>query len=309
MMIRKTTVGVLITLTVIVATVWAWCSYWEGAIGGWDVRFGSVTLGYGGYGYDLFLSLGDRTFGWATWKLSSVAGFGYQIGQNHAYFFVPFWFPVVLFICYPAYVLIRGHIGRRIVQERQAAGRCTQCRYDLTGLPTPRCPECSTIAPCGAISNRRTAFLRISDRCLLFVGLAVGLCFLIQTVGFLIASMVSPRFGLDFYVAEFVWRFPYLLALSGATGLAWCSFGTPLLARKPIRSIVIPLALAAFFGSIVAVFVEIVAAESFSFYGMIAVLIVLPTIALLGACLVLRRLVRNRESPRRHPSAEPISEK
>jgi len=60
---------------------------------------------------------------------------------------IPFWAIVLLFIAWPATVLIR-HIVRSIREVRREEcrqrGECVQCGYNLQGLPEPRCPECGT---------------------------------------------------------------------------------------------------------------------------------------------------------------------
>jgi hypothetical protein len=50
---------------------------------------------------------------------------------------IPAWALLVLFAAYPIFALYRWlpHRGRRV-------GCCRHCGYDLTGLPSPRCPEC-----------------------------------------------------------------------------------------------------------------------------------------------------------------------
>jgi len=54
----------------------------------------------------------------------------------------PDWFCIALFAAYPLYTLIRSPAGRR--KRRRKQGLCIKCEYNLTGLPTPRCPECGT---------------------------------------------------------------------------------------------------------------------------------------------------------------------
>lgn len=51
----------------------------------------------------------------------------------------PFWNLTILTAVVPVLLLIRGPLRR---WRRQSRGLCTQCGYDLTGLPEPRCPEC-----------------------------------------------------------------------------------------------------------------------------------------------------------------------
>ena len=53
---------------------------------------------------------------------------------------VPLWIPFIFFAAYPILVLIKT-IRRRL---RRKPGHCSNCGYDLTGLPEPKCPECGT---------------------------------------------------------------------------------------------------------------------------------------------------------------------
>ncbi len=52
----------------------------------------------------------------------------------------PFWIPVLVLAAYPILVLA-STIRRRL---RPIPGLCSKCRYNLTGLPEQRCPECGT---------------------------------------------------------------------------------------------------------------------------------------------------------------------
>ena len=45
------------------------------------------------------------------------------------------WFLLTLSVI----VLLRRQVKRAHLQD---AGLCVKCRYNLTGLPEPRCPEC-----------------------------------------------------------------------------------------------------------------------------------------------------------------------
>ncbi len=51
---------------------------------------------------------------------------------------VPFWFLALVFSAYPAWFALAAYLRRRSLR----AGFCPQCRYNLTGLTVPRCPEC-----------------------------------------------------------------------------------------------------------------------------------------------------------------------
>ncbi|MCC7291005.1 MAG: hypothetical protein IT449_02965 [Phycisphaerales bacterium] len=56
---------------------------------------------------------------------------------------MPFWFPTLLFAAYPAWAFILQPLRRRIrLRRARLAGLCPNCRYNLTGLTVPRCPEC-----------------------------------------------------------------------------------------------------------------------------------------------------------------------
>jgi len=249
-MIRRVILGALTVWAVVMACVGAWSSYWEGAIGGWEYRIGSVTIGHQGYGYDLVASVGSRTPGWRPWRFGQVDGFGYRRGPGYAEVFAPFWFAVLLLISYPAVALTHGYFNHRRAQERWAAEKCTRCGYDLTGLPEARCPECSEPVHVEGASSRRINLLRIADRCLLLVVLAVVSLLIIWVIGLSIELIASPWFGLKDWAAALLAGFPSVIAGGAATGLVWSTFGAPLLVRKPIRSIVRPLALAAFLGSV-----------------------------------------------------------
>lgn len=51
----------------------------------------------------------------------------------------PAWSIVIVLLLYPVYIVIRGPMLQRRWKRRR---RCEVCGYDLTALPTPRCPEC-----------------------------------------------------------------------------------------------------------------------------------------------------------------------
>ena len=44
-----------------------------------------------------------------------------------------------LFLALLAVVVLRRQVKRARLQD---SGLCVNCRYNLTGLPEPRCPEC-----------------------------------------------------------------------------------------------------------------------------------------------------------------------
>lgn len=107
-MIRKVLVIVLISASAVSAATWAWSRAWEGALGGWDFRVGSVTLGHSGYGYDMVLSIGEKPgLGWRPSRFGDFGGFGYRIGRGFTSLWAPFSFPVCIFAAYPCFLLVR----------------------------------------------------------------------------------------------------------------------------------------------------------------------------------------------------------
>ena len=54
---------------------------------------------------------------------------------------VHLWWPILLFIAYPAAIFIRGPVRR---WRRRRKGWCIPCGYDLTGNESGVCPECGT---------------------------------------------------------------------------------------------------------------------------------------------------------------------
>ena len=54
---------------------------------------------------------------------------------------MPLWFPLAIFLPYPAVTAVRGPWRRR---RRRRRGLCASCGYSLRGLPHLRCPECGT---------------------------------------------------------------------------------------------------------------------------------------------------------------------
>ncbi len=56
---------------------------------------------------------------------------------------MPFWFPTLIFAAYPTWTFVIHPLRRRIrLRRARLAGLCPKCRYNLTGLTVPRCPEC-----------------------------------------------------------------------------------------------------------------------------------------------------------------------
>ncbi|UCE61577.1 MAG: hypothetical protein JSU63_07465 [Phycisphaerales bacterium] len=283
-MIRNVVIIVLVLASVAAAAAWAWSRAWEDAIGGWSARLGGITLAHEGYGYDLVLRVGDHPGSrWRPFRFGQLGGFGYSFGRGYARIWVPFWFSVCVLAAYPCFVLLKTRLRRRLILERQLEGLCTQCGYDLTGLTEPRCPECSAaIKP--MIATARTAkALRLRDTFLLFVCLGIGYGVLSWLILLTIGLIASPYFGPADLASEFFGQVVGVVGYGAVVGIFWCSFGVPLLRRKPVRRIVIPLALGA--GAAACVTVPLTA--FIPAVGWIVVLV--PTLSLVIACAIIRR--------------------
>lgn len=90
---------------------------------------------------------------------SEWMGFGFVRGRMYAQpdntyahtayaVFCPSWLVVVLLGGYPAFAVARGSFRR---WRSRSQGRCSKCRYDLTGNVSGVCPECGT-----AVGNAKT---------------------------------------------------------------------------------------------------------------------------------------------------------
>ena len=286
-MIRTVVIIVLVSAAVATAANWAWSRAWQDVNGGWSIRVGSVILANDGCGSRLVLHVGAPPHPRSrSWRSAQVGGFGYSIGQGHRRYWVPFWFPVVIFAAYPCFLLVRRRLRERTALERQLRGLCVECGYDLTGLPEPRCPECSAAVPATTVTARTMTILRTRDAILLFVCLGIGYRLLSLLAFLTMALIFSPYFGPADLASEFSGHFLVVGGYGAVLGLCWCSFGVPLLHRKSMRDVVGPLALVA---GVVACVKESLAAIAPIIGGWTALLV--TTTALVIACLVLRRVL------------------
>lgn len=283
-MIRKFVMIVLIAASSLSAATWAWSRAWEGALGGWELRVGSVSLEHSGYRYDMVLSIGEPpSLRRRRMRFGKFGGFGYRIERGFASVGVPFPFPVCLFAAYPCFVLVRTRLRRRVVLNRQLGGMCTQCGYDLTGLTEPRCPECSTAIESVTAPTRIARALRIRDAFFLFICLGIGYAVLSWVISLTFGVIASPYFGPADMASEFFGQIVGIIGFGAGIGIFWCSFGVLLLHRKPVRQVIVPLGL-------VAGATAFVAAALFVFIPVMGwIMLAMPTVSLLIACIILRR--------------------
>ena len=291
-MIRNVVIIILVSAAVATAASWAWSRAWEGAIGGWSVRLGDMSLAHWGNGYDLVLSVGEHPGPrWRPSRFGDFEGFGYSFGRGYARIWVPFWFSVCVLSAYPCFVLLKTRLRRRLILERQLEGLCTQCGYDLTGLTEPRCPECSaTITPTTATAQRVKA-LRLRDTFLLFVCLGIGHRVLSLLMLLAISVIASQYFGPGDLVAEFFGQVVGAAVHGAVLGIFWCSFGVPLLHRKPVRRIAIPLAVVAGAAACIAALLAVTVP------GVCRIVVPVPTLSLVIACAIIRRTAMDAATP------------
>ncbi len=291
-MIRKAIILVLIMAAAGTAGAWAWGSHWGSVLGHWSVRAGNVTVVTPGTcsTSDVSVMIGEAPRNWrGRWRSGQLGGFGYQARGRFLEFFFPFWAPFVLFTAYPGYVFVRGWRRRRVLTDRLAEGRCAGCGYDLTGVPEPRCPECSTPALDTAPPTGRVRLYRIGDFCLLFVCLGVVATMVFVNTFLFLNACMSPNFGLGDWVRVFVGHVGMYILIGAAHGLVWSLFGVPLLFRKPVRRLIVPLVVVLGVAGAVAAMLQSIAPSPVALFS-IALYIGIPP----GMCVYLRRTVPDR---------------
>ena len=74
----------------------------------------------------------------AGWRAPLVGG---RPITEMTYFRLPIWIIVVALLIHPIRAVVLGPLRDR---RRRRNNECTNCGYNLTGLPEPRCPECGT---------------------------------------------------------------------------------------------------------------------------------------------------------------------
>ncbi len=140
---RKAIIFLLTAATVTTAVQWAWSRTWQGAIGGWSIRAGSIVLANECVGYDLVLRVGKSpNTNWRPARFWHGRGFGYSIGVGYARYVVPFWFAFSVFATYPAIALTTSICGLLRRERRRKQCLCEHCGYNLTGNESGFCPEC-----------------------------------------------------------------------------------------------------------------------------------------------------------------------
>ncbi len=307
--LRRVVILVLTAAAVVVAFIWSWCKYWEGVIGGWSIRLGDFALSHTSYNFcDLSLSIGTTPdTAWRATRFARVDGFGYAIGPNYASLSAPFWFVFVLLATYPSWSLVRWYINERRTQERMVEGRCVTCGYNFTGLTEPRCPECSTEIPAPTLSMRRVRLCRLAELFAFFLCLGIGWGTLTAIVieATRVPSLASspffpsPFFSWADWVGAWFGGFPSIFGWGAAMGLLWCTFGVPLLFRKPNRRIAAPLTATV----CTTCFIVAITAVLYPPLGQFLIIPAPTTVALL-TCIMLRRTTPDAPPRRRIPSAD-----
>ncbi len=127
---RWASMGALVCLLLIYVTSIWWGAIWTRA-NGWGVTVirGGLSFGHGPAGYpEATIECGIvLPFQWWWYRHSSPFGW---------YIVVPLWMPSLLL----------GLLAAWLWCKRKSAGpnQCESCGYDLTGVPSPVCPECGT---------------------------------------------------------------------------------------------------------------------------------------------------------------------